>query len=51
MTAYYFKKSEDSFRKVLKIAGLGFILLGASFLGVLLGRFLRAESKLWEDSF
>src|SRR3989304_9748990 len=31
MTAYYFKKSEDSFRKVLKIAGLGFVLIGASF--------------------
>jgi len=31
MTAYYFKKSENKFRKILKIAGLGFVLIGASF--------------------
>ncbi|OGH17682.1 MAG: hypothetical protein A2868_01905 [Candidatus Levybacteria bacterium RIFCSPHIGHO2_01_FULL_40_15b] len=34
MTAYYIKKSGlgiQSFRKILKIAGLGFVLIGASF--------------------
>src|SRR3989344_6696894 len=34
MTAYYIKKSGlgiQSFRKILKIAGLGFVLIGTSF--------------------
>ena len=31
MAAYYFKKSGNNFRKVLKITGLGFVLMGASF--------------------
>ena len=31
MAAYYIKKSGKNFRKVAKIAGLGFILIGASF--------------------
>lgn len=31
MTAYYFKKSGNKFRKILKIAGLGFVIIGTSF--------------------
>ena len=31
MTAYYFKKSGNKLRKILKIAGLGSVLIGVSF--------------------